>query len=83
MIRELTSLVEQYIQHNMDIEPIDGVFISEDLSISLVMEDDIYYWGDFYRMDVLITKEMRGEQEIVIPNHSAIKRIAAHYTSHS
>ena len=80
--KEITDIVEQYIQYNINVEPIDGLFITEDLSISLVMEDDIYLLGDFYRMEDLVIKEVREGKELASPNHSAIKEIADYYTLH-
>ena len=80
--KEITDIVEQYIQYNMNVEPIDGLFIAEDLTLSLEMEDDIYLLGDFYRMDDLVIKEVREGKELVSPNYFAIKAIADHYTLH-
>ena len=78
---EITTIVEQYILYNMVVEPVDGLFIAEDLSVSLMMEDDIFILGDFYYMKDLIKEDVKDGQKTIEPDYLTIQEIADNYNS--
>lgn len=77
---DILAIVELYLQHSYSVEPVDGLFISIDMKLSLIMEDDIYEIGDYYPMKELLMTEENEGQITVSPNETVIHQIADYYS---
>lgn len=77
---DILSIVEIYLQQSYYVEPVDGLFISRDMKLSLMMEEDIYEIGDYYPMKELLMVEEKEGHINVLPNRAVIHQIADYYS---